>query len=260
MADLKKTMDYVAELHKSYGVKQKGGKLYTQVVHRMQAFREHHGTDFGVDTSILVNDGKKVVIKAIITDKDNRVVGSGMAEEIRGQGYFELGDKRNINTTSALENAETSAVGRALASLGLAGGEYASANEMDAVQRKGSIIKVNNNVPEPYPTPIQTPPTEVKKQEIDPAPQTDQSPAQYSQQESQAAHSRLASSIESAARIKYKEDSERGRVIYLTKLFNDNKAILGKMTEEHRADIQKQFLEMETKLTQEFKQTQLGRA
>ena len=239
MADLKETMNAVAELHKSYGVKQKGGKLYTQVVHRMEAFRKHHGTDFGVDTSILVNDGKKVVIKAIITDKDNRVVGSGMAEEIRGQGL--------VNTTSALENAETSAVGRALASLGLAGGEYASANEIDAVDRKTNAMK-------------ETPPTEVKKQEIDPAPQTDQSPAQYSQQESQAAHSRLASSIESAARIKYKEDSERGRVIYLTKLFSDNKAILGKMTEEHRADIQKQFLEMETKLTQEFKQTQLGRA
>lgn len=239
MADLKETMNAVAELHKSHGVKQKGGKLYTQVVHRMEAFRKHHGTDFGVDTSILVNDGKKVVIKAIITDKDNRIVGSGMAEEIRGQGL--------VNTTSALENAETSAVGRALASLGLAGGEYASANEIDAVDRKTYAMK-------------ETPPTEVKKQEIDPAPQTDQSPAQYSQQESQAAHSRLASSIESAARIKYKEDSERGRVIYLTKLFNDNKAILGKMTEEHRADIQKQFLEMETKLTQEFKQTQLGRA
>ena len=83
MADLNKTMDYVAELHKSHGVKQKGGKLYTQVVHRMEAFRKHHGTDFGVDTSILVDDGKKVVVKAIITDKDGRTVGAGMAEEIR---------------------------------------------------------------------------------------------------------------------------------------------------------------------------------
>ncbi len=78
MADLNKTMDAVAELHKSHGVKQKGGKLYTQVVHRMEAFRKHHGTDFGVDTSILVNDGQKVVVKAIITDKDGRTIGSGM--------------------------------------------------------------------------------------------------------------------------------------------------------------------------------------
>ena len=141
MADLNKTMDAVSELHKSHGVTQKGGKKYTQVVHRMEAFRREHGTDFGIDTQILVDDGKKVVVKAIITDKDNRIIGSGMAEEIRGQGHFQLGDKRNINTTSALENAETSAIGRALASLGLAGGEYASANEMDAVVRKTENLK-----------------------------------------------------------------------------------------------------------------------
>lgn len=154
MADIKKTMDYVAELHKSYGVKQKGGKLYTQVVHRMEAFRREHGTDFGLNTELVVNDGKRVVIKATITDKDNRIIGSGYAEEIRGQGM--------VNTTSALENAETSAVGRALASLGLAGGEYASSNEMDAVQRKSAIIKVNDGVPEPYPTPVEKPKIEFK--------------------------------------------------------------------------------------------------
>ena len=133
MSNLAKTMDTIADLHKSHGVKQKGGKLYTQVVHRMEAFRRIHGTDFGVDTQILVNDGTKVVVKAIITDKDGRVIGSGMAEEIRGQGM--------VNTTSALENAETSAIGRALSSLGLAGGEYASANEMDAVIRKTDAIE-----------------------------------------------------------------------------------------------------------------------
>jgi hypothetical protein len=64
-----------------------------------------------------------------------------MAEEIRGQGM--------VNTTSALENAETSAIGRALSSLGLAGGEYASANEMDAVIRKTDAIEQQKVVVKP---------------------------------------------------------------------------------------------------------------
>ena len=128
MSDLNKCMDAVNDLNKSHGVKQRGGKMYTQVVHRMEAFRRHFGTDYGVDTQVLVDDGQRVVIKATIINSSGIQVGSGMAEEIRGQGH--------VNQTSALENAETSAVGRALASLGLACGEYASANEMDAVGRK----------------------------------------------------------------------------------------------------------------------------
>ena len=139
MTDLNKTMDAINELNKTHGVKQRGGKMYTQVVHRMEAFRRHHGTDFGVETKILVDDGHRVVVQAYITFAQGGVLGSGMAEEIRGQGH--------VNTTSALENAETSAVGRALASLGLAGGEYASANEMDAVSRKSDAIESNKAEP-----------------------------------------------------------------------------------------------------------------
>lgn len=126
--DYKQVMARVSELNKSHGVVQRGGKKYTQVVHRMEAFREAFGLQYGVDTMVIHDDGQRVVMKAVITGEDGAIIGSGFAEEIRGQG--------NVNKTSALENCETSAVGRALASIGLSGGEYASANEMDGVDRK----------------------------------------------------------------------------------------------------------------------------
>ena len=146
-------MKQVNDLNKTHGVTQRGGKKYTEVFVRVEAFRQAFGTDLGVDTSILVDDGKRVVVKATILSKEGLTVGSGLAEEIRGQG--------NVNKTSALENAETSAIGRALASLGLHGGSYASANEIAAVQRKEKAIeqrkKPNISVhplePEPEPKP-----------------------------------------------------------------------------------------------------------
>ncbi len=154
MSDLNKCMDAVNELNKTHGVKQRGGKMYTQVVHRMEAFRRHFGISCGVNTSVLVDDGQRVVIKAIITNADGIQIGSGMAEEIRGQGH--------VNQTSALENAETSAIGRALSSIGLAGGEYASANEMDAVGRKEDAKKDPVADPEPEPEPEVDPSIKLK--------------------------------------------------------------------------------------------------
>ena len=148
-------MAHAHELNKTHGIAQRGGKVYTQVVHRMEAFRTVFGGDLGVDTDIFVDDGQRVVIKATITDSDGRVIGSGMAEEIRGQGH--------VNKTSALENCETSAIGRALASLGLAGGEYASMNGIDAVGRKEAAQRSNQtgappSVPSPEGvTPDETP-------------------------------------------------------------------------------------------------------
>ena len=128
MSELQKAMAEVNDLNRTHGVTQRGGKKYTEVFVRVEAFRKAFGTDHGINTEILTDDGKRVVVKASITNNAGMVVGSGMAEEIRGQG--------NVNKTSALENGETSAIGRALASLGLHGGSYASLNEIDAVQRK----------------------------------------------------------------------------------------------------------------------------
>ena len=133
MSKLIDAMKQVNDLNKTHGATLRGGKKYTEVFVRVEAFRQAFGTELGVDTSILVDDGKRVVVKATIISKEGLTVGSGLAEEIRGQG--------NVNKTSALENAETSAIGRALASLGLHGGSYASANEIAAVQRKEKAIE-----------------------------------------------------------------------------------------------------------------------
>ena len=224
MADLSKTMDAVAELHKSHGVQQKGGKFYTQVVHRMEAFRRIHGTDFGIDTQILVNDGKKVVVKAIITDKDNRTVGVGMAEEIRGQGL--------VNTTSALENAETSAIGRALASLGLAGGEYASANEMDAVVRKTDAIK-------------ETPQVEVKEQE-ESSTSNNSSPVPMS---SSKMFEKIKKHIEMIQRKQYKENKEQLQHEELVAYFVEcTDTYFKTMEKKHVEDLTKEFFRIEKEL------------
>ena len=224
MADLSKTMDAVAELHKSHGVQQKGGKFYTQVVHRMEAFRRIHGTDFGIDTQILVNDGKKVVVKAIIADKDNRTVGVGMAEEIRGQGL--------VNTTSALENAETSAIGRALASLGLAGGEYASANEMDAVVRKTDAIK-------------ETPQVEVKEQE-ESSTSNNSSPVPMS---SSKMFEKIKKHIEMIQRKQYKENKEQLQHEELVDYFVEcTDTYFKTMDKKHVEELTKEFFRIEKEL------------
>ena len=224
MADLSKTMEAVAELHKSHGVQQKGGKFYTQVVHRMEAFRRIHGTDFGIDTQILVNDGKRVVVKAIITDKDNRTVGVGMAEEIRGQGL--------VNTTSALENAETSAIGRALASLGLAGGEYASANEMDAVVRKTDAIK-------------ETPQVEVKEQEKS-STSNNSSPVPMS---SSKMFDKIKKHIDLIQRKGYKENKEQLQHEELVAYFVEcNDTHFKTMDKKHVEDLTKEFFRIEKEL------------
>jgi hypothetical protein len=229
MSNLAKTMDTIADLHKSHGVKQKGGKLYTQVVHRMEAFRRIHGTDFGLDTEILVNDGKRVVVKAIITDKDNRKVGAGMAEEIRGQGM--------VNTTSALENAETSAIGRALASLGLAGGEYASANELDAVERKTQAMKEEPSKVVSPPTPVA--PQPLTKEDVKNLPPNNLKPRELTTEERREIHEKKLLDFDHWCQ-------QKRTVQHLHAYFNDEKVTLDEM-KQYNVDLYKKAVDIFTK-------------
>ena len=128
MNKIKDMMKEISELNKTHGIAQRGGKKYTQVKDRVDGFRKHCEFNYGIETFKEVDDGKRIVFKAMIKDLEGTVIGCGYAEEIRGQGY--------VNKTSAVENCETSSIGRALSSCGLSGGEYASSMEMDIAKNK----------------------------------------------------------------------------------------------------------------------------
>ena len=106
-------------------------KEYKTVALRVTEFLaspKHEG--WAIETKLITahsSDGiarsdEYIVMKATIRDDQDRSRGTGYAEELRGS--------TNINKTSALENCETSAIGRALSAVGFAGTEYASANEV----------------------------------------------------------------------------------------------------------------------------------
>jgi hypothetical protein len=97
------------------------GKQYKTVAYRVNEFREKH-PDYTISTELVEANDTLVVMKASISNQEGRLLATGFAEEVRAAS--------KINRTSALENAETSAIGRALAALGLAGTEYASADEV----------------------------------------------------------------------------------------------------------------------------------
>lgn len=108
--------------NKDTGIVNIHGKDYKTVAKRVDEFRKEHGTKMSIITRLISADENTVVMKAEIIDENQRVIATGYAEENRKASQ--------INRTSALENCETSAIGRALANFGLGGGEYASADEV----------------------------------------------------------------------------------------------------------------------------------
>ena len=120
LMDIKQIQAAIASMP---NVPTKGGKQYTMVAQRIEAFRKAVGADAGIETDLVVDDGNRVLIKCSIKRSDGFTVATGYAEEIR--------NSTQINKGAAIENCETSAVGRALAALGLHGGEYASVQEIE---------------------------------------------------------------------------------------------------------------------------------
>jgi len=109
------------------------GKEYRTVAERVNLFHEEHKDAVkSVKTKIVFTQENKIVMKAIISVGDS--VYTGHAEEVY--------DSSMINKTSALENCETSAIGRALASAGFGGTEFASADEVaNAISQQNNMRK-----------------------------------------------------------------------------------------------------------------------
>jgi len=112
------------------------GKEYQTVALRVQKFREQH-PDWSIITALISRDADTVVMLASVMNDQGRIIATGHAEEFRSASQ--------INSTSALENCETSAIGRALAAAGFGGTEFASANEVQNAIHQQSPKKVQIN-------------------------------------------------------------------------------------------------------------------
>ena len=108
------------------------GKQYVEVNERIKFFRnENQYKNWTISTDVTLSDDRKECIaKTIIADPEQRVISVGHAHEVQASS--------NINKTSFIENCETSAVGRALAMLGIGiDTSIASANEVnDAIAKQ----------------------------------------------------------------------------------------------------------------------------
>lgn len=96
------------------------GKNYAMVVERQKhLLKEFPEARFNEE--ILFHDNERVIVKVELYIGDT-IYSVGHAEEKRDANF--------INKTSALENASTSALGRCLATFGLTGSEFSSADEL----------------------------------------------------------------------------------------------------------------------------------
>ena len=125
------------------------GKQYVEVNERIKYFRqEEQYKNWTIMSEFTALDSEQCVCKATIADATGRVIATGHAHEVQGAS--------NINKTSYVENCETSAIGRALAMLGIGiDTSIASANEVEdaiAKQESGDTAKKIKKVQETFDT------------------------------------------------------------------------------------------------------------
>tara|TARA_R100001244_G_scaffold17967_2_gene19037 strand:- start:3339 stop:3866 length:528 start_codon:yes stop_codon:yes gene_type:complete len=110
------------------------GTMYRTVVERLNDMYADTDGKYTLTTKVLEDVNGTVLMKATLTLPE-RGIFTGHAFERENAGY--------INKTSHVENCETSAIGRALASAGYAGSEFASAEEVANAMKQQSTKKTD---------------------------------------------------------------------------------------------------------------------
>lgn len=132
------------------------GKQYVEVNERIKFFRqEEEYKNWTISTEFTALDAEQCVCKALIADTQQRVIATGHAHEERSASH--------INKTSYVENCETSAIGRALAMMGIGiDTSIASANEVN------EAIAKQESTPPKKATKAKTTKTKTKESADDP--------------------------------------------------------------------------------------------
>ena len=99
------------------------GKDYSLVSTRLAVARRNLGSSLDLKSTVIFHDDKRVIVQ-VDAFLDGKHISTGLGEEFRSAS--------RINQTSALENAETSATGRALAFMSFCDVSIASAEEVSA--------------------------------------------------------------------------------------------------------------------------------
>src|SRR5215204_7578817 len=106
------------------------GGDYAPVAHRITLFYSRHPTG-RILTRLLSRTEREITVQAFVfrSTEEQRPAATGLASERIGDG--------DVNTVACLENTETSAIGRALANLGLtASPNRPSREEIDKADRE----------------------------------------------------------------------------------------------------------------------------
>jgi hypothetical protein len=130
---------------------------YEPVEVRLEKFIKDY-PDFRISTELEVVEASRYIVKAYLykTSQDSIAWATGYAEETVST--------RGVNQTSALENCETSAIGRALANAGYAPkGKRPSREEMKKVAPNHPALQV---VPNPVPVDVDYWNTSFKEQAV----------------------------------------------------------------------------------------------